>query len=141
MLHIIVAYERIHHFACCFVNERCTQFDMLVEGISHSGFDIHGCQFLGYVWSSDMCTPYRYIYLWFLNQVYIAKESCARVPTATLFAILQPNSNFVFSFLKCLCNITMKGIVTVRPEADFLSIDKYFRLTHCSIEEKEISPL
>ena len=138
MFHIIVAGQRINYLACGFVNEESAQFNMLVEGILDASLNVDARQLLGDIRGGDMCTPYRDIDIRFMNEVHMAKESSAWIPTTALLAVLEANGNLIFSCTKCLGYITIEGIVAIWPEAHFLSINKDFCFAHGSIKEEEI---
>ena len=138
MFHIIVAGQRINYLACGFVNEESAQLYVLVEGILDACLNVDARQLLGDIRGGDMCTPYRDIDIGLMNEVHMAKESSAWIPTATLLAVLKANSNFVVASVESRCNVTVKSIVAIWPEAYFLSIDKDFCLAHGSIKEEEI---
>ena len=85
-----------------------------------------------------MCAPNRNIYMGFMNEMHITEESCTRIPATTLLAVLEANSNFVVANVQSGCDVTMKSIIAIWPEAHFLSIDKDFGFAHSAIEEEEI---
>ena len=87
-------------------------------------------------------TPYWHMDAVCVDESDVAIQACTRIPARRLRAVLQSNGHNVGLAIRIQIgrNVDEETVVAVRPESRFLSVHKYLRLAHSSIEEQRGTP-
>ena len=137
---VVVAGEGVNSLARGFADEGGAEGDMLAEGVVHTGAEVDGCQPVGDVGGGDVGAPYGYVGALRGDEVHVAVEPCARVPTAALLAVAEADSDEVGRVgVEVGRDVAVESVVAVWPIAGFLSVDIDLGFAHGTIEEQGVT--